>query len=184
MVKSKKINSNKFLNKKYLIIGLVMFVVILLGIYTYKWVNVAHKDKISKSYLIDKEHLVYELKTYEEISLLRTEAPSEYLVFVSFSNSDDTYELEKDMAKIIDKRNLSDHMYYVNMTKHYKKEDFVEKINKAFMFDKEIIKKAPVVLYFVDGELAIDGIAEREDGLMMQVGDFEQLLDIKGIDYE
>lgn len=167
--------------KNYVVAIAVVVVVVLLTLYIFQWKKVYDEGKISTSYLIKSNTISNEMKDLDEIESVFTEAPTEYFVYISYVNSEEVYNLEKDLKEVIDDFNLKDNFYYLNATSLMKETDYLEKINKAFGLTDQKITKLPTILFFRDGKLATDGIVKREDNQIIQASDFRQLLDIKEI---
>ena len=61
------------------------------------------------------------------------------------------------------------------MYKYFKKLNYIDKINKSLKLEEEI-KQVPTIVYIREGKVV--DIIERSDDNMMNVGDFQKLLDI------
>ncbi len=170
--------------KNYVIVGAIIIGLVLITTYIYNWYVLTEEERIANSYLITEKYLTYELNDIEELTTTLTagELPTEYFVFINYTKTKETYELEKELSTVIEEYNLNDKMYYVNVTDYKEDKTFLSDINKAFGFTENIIKKIPTILYFKDGELAIDGIISREDDNLMNSGDFVKMLDIHGFE--
>ena len=68
-----------------------------------------------------------------------------------------------------------DQFYYLNVTSIKEKENYIEDINKSLALDAKI-KQVPTIVYIKEGKVV--DIIERNDDNMMNVGDFQKLLDI------
>ncbi len=180
-MKGKKFNLKAIPLKNYLIALGIVILVTFGSLYIFKWIEVYNEKKVATSYLMDNKVLVYEIKELSEIEAALSETPSDYFVFVTYNKNEDTFELEKELEPVITDYNLQQYIYYVNVTDMMDDDNYLDKINKSLGLDKGTIEKVPSILYFTDGELAVDGIVEREDELMINAGDFEKLLEIKGI---
>ena len=175
MVKKKK---NSISSKNYIIVILISVVAILLTIYAFSWYNIFKEKKYSESYLIKTNTISLEVNDLTEIENTFTEAPTEYFVYIGYKNDENVYKLEKDLKKIIDKNNLNDNFYYIDITDLKNEDNYLEKLNNALGLSENKITRVPTIIYFKDGKVAKDAIITREDLQIMNAGDFEQLLEI------
>ena len=83
--------------------------------------------------------------------------------------------MEKDLKKVINKYELNDKFYYLNVSDIKEKKNYIDKINKSLKLEEEI-KQVPTIVYIREGKVV--DIIERSDDNMMNVGDFQKLLDI------
>ncbi len=180
MAKAKKMKEIPL--KNYLIAGIILVLLVLITNYFFNWYKLSQEERVANSYLITEKVLTYELNDIEELTttLNAAELPNEYFVLISYTKTEETYELEKDLAPVIEDYNLNDKMYYVNVTDYKNEPNFLSDLNQAFGFTESIIKTIPTILFFEEGELAIDGMVIREDEHMINSGDFVKILDIHG----
>ena len=107
-----KKNEKKIAPKRY-VIALVLFIgVILLTIYIFKWYQVFNEKKITKSYLVSSHVISNEINSIDELSSVFTEAPSEYFLYIGYTNDKNVYDMEVGLKKIIRKYELQDQFYY------------------------------------------------------------------------
>ena len=105
----------KYSPKNLYILIAIIAVFILGGLYVFKWQQVKQEEKLMKSYLISSGAVNLEIKNLDEVSYYKTEAPSSYFVLISYTGSEDTYNLEYGLKSIIDKYKLNDEFYYLNV---------------------------------------------------------------------
>ena len=159
---------------KIFIIVLVVGMAILLTIYFTKSHGLKNKNNINNSYLLTTNTINLELKDLNEVPQVFTEAPQEYFVLISYTNDEETHELEKDLKQVIDRYKLNDAFYYYDAKELKEDNDCIDVLNETFKTNK--IKKIPTILYVKDGNV-IEAVT-RYDNNMMKVGDFQKLLDI------
>lgn len=164
--------------KNYVIAILISLLTIFLTCYIFSWYNVYQEKKYNESYLISTSTISLEVNDIDEIKNTFTEAPSEYFVYIGYRNDENVYNLEKKLKKVIDSYNLNDNFYYIDVTELKESENYIEKLNNALGLENVKITNVPTIIYFKDGELAKDALITREDQNMMDVGDFEKLLEI------
>ena len=160
--------------KKLYIVLAIIIIAVLGGLYIFKWQQVKQKEKLMKSYLVSSGAVNLEIKNLDEVNYYKTEAPSSYFVLISYTGSEDTYELEKGLKTIIDKYKLNDEFYYLNIDSIKNEDNYITRLNTAFNTDK--IKTVPVILYYKDNEI-IDTV-KRLDEQVIKAADFQKLLDI------
>ena len=161
--------------KNYFIaIGLVVAAV-LLTLYGFAWYNVLKEGKVAQSYLVKEKVISSVIQCLEEVEAIFAVVPDEYFIYISYTGSEEIYNMEKDLKKVINKYELNDQFYYLNVTSIKDKETHIEDINKSLNLDAEI-KQVPTIVYVKEGKVV--DIIERNDDNMMNVGDFQKLLDI------
>lgn len=146
--KSKKNNIN-FKKLFYFIIGFLL--IIFLIWYIISWKNVKKEEKLMNSYLITSNTLSVEIKDLSETIQVLKESPSEYFVYISYTNDEKVYSFEKKLKKLIDNYNLKDEFYFVNVTNIKDDENFYSEINDTF--NTKLINNIPSILHFKNNEL-------------------------------
>ena len=146
--KSKKNNIN-FKKLFYFIIGFLL--IIFLIWYIISWKNVKKEEKLMNSYLITLNTLSVEIKDLSETIQVLKESPSEYFVYISYTNDEKVYSFEKKLNKLIDNYNLKDEFYFVNVTNIKDDENFYSEINNTF--NTKLINNIPCILHFKNNEL-------------------------------
>lgn len=161
--------------KNYLIaIGLVVAAV-LLTVYGFAWYNVLKEGKVSQSYLVKEKVISNEIQSLKEVEAIFAEVPDEYFVYISYTGSEEIYDMEKDLKKVINKYELNDQFYYLNLTAIKDNENYIDKLNESLKFEEKVTQ-VPTIVYVREGKVV--DIIERNDNNMMNVGDFQKLLDI------
>ena len=161
--------------KNYFIaIGLVVAAV-LLTLYGFAWYNVIKEGKVSQSYLVKEKVISSEIQSLDEVEAIFAEVPDEYFIYISYTGSDVVYNLEKKLKKVINQYELNDQFYYLNVTSIKDKENHLDEINKSLKLNTNI-KQIPTIIYVKEGKV-VDFI-KRNDNNIMNVGDFQKLLDI------
>ncbi len=155
--------SKKIPKKNYIILFIMIMFVIAITFTIVKIGNVYNTQKLKKSYLSNYINKV-ELK---DISNILTEPSSELFVFITKTNDENVYNLEKDIKKVIKKHNLRDNFIYID----YSNEKDLKKLNESL---KTNIKKIPALIYYRDGKVA-ESIDSNE--YFINVGNLEKILD-------
>lgn len=146
--KSKKNNIN-FKKIFYFILGFLL--IIFLIWYITSWKNVKQEEKLMNSYLITSNTLSVEIKDLSETVQVLKESPSEYFVYISYTNDEKIFNFEKKLKKLIDNYNLKDEFYFVNVTNIKDDENFYSEINDTF--NTKLINNIPCILHFKNNEL-------------------------------
>lgn len=174
--KSKKNNIN-FKKLFYFIIGFLL--IIFLIWYIISWKNVKQEEKLMNSYLITSNTLSVEIKDLSETVQVLKESPSEYFVYISYTNDEKVFNFEKKLKKLIDNYNLKDEFYFVNVTNIKDDENFYSEINDTF--NTKLISNIPSILHFKNNELK--KVIYNKD-LNKTYTDFENLLKENEFDKE
>lgn len=174
--KSKKNNIN-FKKLFYFIIGFLL--IIFLIWYIISWKNVKQEEKLMNSYLITSNTLSVEIKDLSETIQVLKESPSEYFVYISYTNDEKVFNFEKKLKKLIDNYNLKDEFYFVNVTNIKDDENFYSEINDTF--NTKLISNIPSILHFKNNELK--KVIYNKD-LNKTYTDFENLLKENEFDKE
>lgn len=146
--KNKKNNIN-FKKLFYFILGFLL--IIFLIWYIISWKNVKQEEKLMNSYLITSNTLSVEIKDLSETVQVLKESPSEYFVYISYTNDEKIFNFEKKLKKLIDNYNLKDEFYFVNVTNIKDDENFYSEINDTF--NTKLINNIPCILHFKNNEL-------------------------------
>ncbi len=169
--------------KNYVLAAVIVVVIILLTWYGFTWYKVLQEGKVSTSYLVKEKIISNEMKKLEEVSAVLSEAPNKYYLYISYTGSEEIYKMEKDLKGLINEYGINDTMYYLNVTSLKENETYIDEINKvlkeALIFNGDEIKQVPTIVYINDG-VVID-IVDRNDDNIMNVGDFQKLLDVNKV---
>lgn len=171
-----KSNSYESLKKAVGILALIVGA-ILIVLYINRWNEVKDFEKYRNSYLIDSNTISLEMKDIDEIDTILdvTETPNFYFLYISYTNDEDIYNLEKQLKPLIDDYHLQDKFYYLNVTTIKEENpDYKDEIANNLHFDVDLLDKLPVILYFENGELAYNKA-------IYNAQDFQDLLETEDI---
>ena len=161
--------------KNYVIAFGIVVAAVLLTIYGFAWYNVLKEGKVSQSYLVKEKVISNEIQSLDEVEAIFAEVPDEYFIYISYTGSEEIYNMEKELKKVINKYELNDQIYYLNVTEIKEKDDYIDKINKSLNLEEKVTQ-VPTIIYIKEGKVV--DIIKRSDDNMMNVGDFQKLLDI------
>ena len=165
----------KIPNKNYLIALLSILAALLLTLYGFEWYKFYQSERMSESYLISSNTILKEIKNLEDLPIVLSEPPSEYFLYISYTNSREIHRLEKDLAKIIKEYDLKEEFYFLNVTDIKDDKDFFTKLNKTLDLSFEI-KNVPIILYFRDSEF-VNRIPYPDTNKIIKAADFQHLID-------
>ncbi len=149
--------------KNYIYLLIMIIVVVSLTFLIFNINKNYQTEKLETSYLANYLTVV---KT-EELSNILSEPSSELFIFVTKTNDENVFNLEKDLKKIIKKHDLRDNFILLD----YTDESNVEELNKILKSDIETI---PAIIYIKNGEF-IKSIDSKES--LLKSSDFEKMLD-------
>lgn len=178
MTKIKK--NEKFIPvKNYILAAIIVVVIIGLTWYGFAWYNVLKENKVSKSYLVKEKYISNEIADLNEIGDIFTEAPDSYFVYISYTGDEQVYNMEKSIKDLIKEYNLSEQIYYLNVTSIKEEDNYLDKINETLNLTDRKVVKVPSILYFYEGKL-VEMTDTKSDGLMTK-SDFQKLIEIVNI---
>lgn len=165
---------NKSQTKRWVIMLCIILAIIFSILYFYKWYQVKEQEKYLNSYLITTNTISQEMTDINEISSVLSETGSYYFVYIGYTKDEKIYEFEKDLKPIIDKYDLHNNFYYINVTDiKEQNKNYLKALAKELNIKENELKEVPTILYFNDGEL-IKGV--------YNIRDFKNLLTTENID--
>lgn len=173
-VKKENVKKKEYSTKDIIIALLIIIIIILLGIYIFKLRSNRNKNNMANSYLLSTGTVNLVIDDLDDVNQTLSEAPTEYFVLITYTNDENTYNLETGIKKIIDDYKLNTSFFYLNIKDYMEDKDYLQKLNNVFNTDK--ITKVPIILYYRNGSL-IDTV-KRDDNNVINAGDFQRLLDI------
>lgn len=166
--------------KNYILAAVIVVVIIGLTWYAFAWYNVVQENKVSTSYLVQEKIISKEITDLNEVSNIFAEAPDSYFIYISYTGDEQIYNMEKSIKSIIKSYNLSDNMYYLNVTSIKDEKGYMDKINKTLGLTDRKVVKVPTILYFEDGKLV--EMTDAKSDLLMTRSDFQKLIILSGIE--
>ena len=168
--------------KNYVIVFFVAIAVIALCWYAISWHKVIQENKMSTSYLIKSKVISNEIQSLDELTDVFSEAPSTYYLYISYTGDEEIYKMEKELTALINEYNIGEQFYFLNVTSIKKDNDYIDKINNALELTSRKVKSVPTIIYYDDGKI-VDMIT-MEGNNIMNIGDFQKLLDVNRIEKE
>ena len=161
--------------KNYVIAFGIVVAAVLLTMYGFSWYNVLKDGRIAQSYLVKEKVISNEIQSLKEVDAVFAEVPEEYFIYISYTGSEDIYNTEKKMKKVINDYDLNDKIYYLNVTSIKDDKDYIDKINESLKLEEKVTQ-VPTIVYIKEGKVV--DIIKRSDDNIMNVGDFQKMLDI------
>ena len=174
-VKKKKIEPINYFYALLIIVGCVLLV-----LYIFKWRDVKQEEKLMNSYLISSNTIQNSVKDLDSLNLIRQEAPSSYFIYLSYHGDEKIYELEEELKPIIDKYDLNDIFYYVDLTKLKEDDGYLDKVNDAL--DVKDIENIPAIIYVNEGKINKKDILDGTSDSILSVSELENLLELYEFD--
>ena len=144
---AKKKNERYIPLKNYFIMILFIIGAILLSWYSLKWYDVFEQNKLSKSYLTQNKIITNELTELNEIETVFSEI-QDYYLYISFTGNKDVYNLEKKLAKIINKYELNDNFYILTINSSKDDNSFLEQLSKKLKIDNIEKTNIPIIIIY------------------------------------
>ncbi len=131
--------------KNYIIALFIVFIVVFLTFYIFKWFNFYEK----KDMVSPLTGFCNEIQ-YNELENSLVETPNSYFVYVSYTNDDDAYRLEKQIKRVIVDNELQSKVYYLNVSNEKNEDNFINNLNNKLNLKDLKIKYLPAIVYYSD----------------------------------
>ena len=159
-----------------LVLGFIL-IIAAWDIYTYYSFDAYHTSYLVNTATIKKDNVIKLNDAKEVFKKLK----GNYFVYVSYTDDKEIYKLEKKIKKLVDKYKLNDKFYYINVDDEKKEKDFMNLINQYLNTEDVNIKNLPTIFYVnSEGEVTYNNVIAKEEGKLMDIGDFQKLIDING----
>ena len=138
--------------KNYYIGVVIALLIIFAVLYYFMVYETSKQSKYKESYLVSSGTINLSINKLNEIEQVFSEVPDKYFVFISYTQDESEYKLEKKLQPIIEDYSLKDSFYLINITKQKDDDDFYDKINETFNLKKDKINSIPIIVYFENKE--------------------------------
>ena len=166
--------------KKFVHAVTLIITVLLIGYFSYATYDQFTNSKIQKSYLVSKKMVEKDFNIEEDLSELKN-MTGERFIYISYTGDKGIYNLEKEMRKLIEEYDLKDKFYYVNIDSIKNDDNVISAINNLLDIEEGLVTKIPTIIYVnKNNEILRDNVITRLDDNLMEIGDFQKLLDING----
>ncbi len=143
---AKKIFAKKIPKKNYYVVLLVSVLVIIITLYIRSFYISYRISRINESVFSNKN--INQINT-EDFNFTVGET-SEAIIYVSYTGSDEVYDMEKKLYREIKKKKLTEKIIYWNVT-DLKREEYLSILKNAFPDIEREITSAPMLIYIKDG---------------------------------
>lgn len=162
--------AKKIPTKNYVILFGIAVLIICACFAFYNVYNEVKDNNISSSPLSTHQVL------YEDLTDTTVEMNADTLLLVSYVQDEEVHNNEKEIRKMLNKKNLLDNVLYLDVTEYKDRDNFIEELNKTLKLeDKLKIDKIPAIIYYKDG---IPTITIDSKNHLVNVGDFEHIIDM------
>lgn len=160
--------------KNYVILGCIYLLTIFVVIYLCTWYQEyeEYKKTIPELHGIVPEMTKIELGHYVQES-------DKALVFLCVPSDDTCRQFEKDLKKLIQKRELKDSMVYLNLQDELKAPILFQELKEQYQI-KETLSYYPAFLLFENG--TVDQVLQGNAYTDLSLGEVEQFLDMYFVD--
>lgn len=156
--------------KNYIILIGLIVLVICACFATYNLYNIYEDNKISESPLGNKQLL------YEELKNATKDMEADTFLVISYTQNREVYNNEKNIKKLLTKRNLIDNVLYLDITEYKDNLELPKEMNSILKLSGNLeIKKFPALVYYVNGSPVY--VKDSVDHLLNS-GDFEQAIEM------
>ena len=139
----------------------------MLTIYICRWIKIYKDEELSKSPLINKVNEISFLELKETIA-----ETNEAIVYFGYTMDEEVYSLEEKIAHEIDKKNLKELIYYINVKDYLENDDYKKLIVSSIPELENKNLNAPMFIYIKRGiPIKIVSSAKK----MITINDFKNL---------
>ena len=147
----KQNNLRKVPLRNYALAILMFIAVVLITLYLFKWYQVKNKERIATSYLVENNLITSEIKTFEELNDVLAENSSRLILYISYRNDKDIYNIEKNYKKIFKNYNIQEIFTLFDITDIKEdNKDYKKMINEFLDIN---VNGFPVIIYYEDGQI-------------------------------
>lgn len=177
----KKKNKYKEIYNRYCLAGVIILGVFIISYLGFTFINDTNEKRYQQSYLV-KSKLVKDSYNIEgNLSNIKN-LSGDYYLYISYTGSESIYKMEKDLKKLIKEYKLQDKFYYINIDSIKSSDNKISLVNELLGLDDIKVEKVPTIIYVnKDNKVLRNNIITRKDDSLMEVGDFQKLLDINEI---
>ena len=174
MMSNKKNEKQKKSIKNYIILIAIFGLTILLVWYIAKWYEV--RSDYKKETPVIRGTLNYEITSVDFYHYIM-ENPSS-VFYMCTSSSDNCRSFEKDLKKLIIKKNLQNSIIYLNLSDSDIPE-FVKSFNDNYKYKVKLTKNYPALVEFTDGK--VTGLIQNTKDDILTITKVNQFLELQHI---
>lgn len=161
--------------KNYLIAFIILFGSIFVAFYLFSCYKINKDERLMNSYLITTNTIESNINDLASLKQVMQEAPESYFIYISYTNDEDVYDLEKKLKKEIDTHKINDIFYYVDVTLLKENNtNYLNEIEKVLNVKK--ISNVPAIIYVRNNEISEENIITGKNNKMLNINDLKKLL--------
>lgn len=156
--------------KNYIILVGVIVLILMACFAAYNIYNIYQENMIKTSPLAETVIL------YDDLKNATTEINADTFLVISYVEDQKVYNNEKEIRKMLTKKDLLGNVMYLNVTDYMMQDGFIKELNEVLKLkDRLAIETLPAIVYYKDG-VAVKTVDSKDS--LINVGDFEQLIDM------
>ena len=154
-----------------ILVGLVILVICICMALSHLYILIENnKIKVSPLSSTANEIILDDLKK------TKVELPADVFVIIGYTKDKVMNKHEKEIAKVLNKNNLMDSVYYIDAYDYREDKEYVEEVNKVLKIDEsKQIKKIPAIIYISNGEVTYTIDSSEK---LINSGDIEKIIDM------
>ena len=163
----KSIKNNDIPIKNYIILLFICLGITLITIYICRWIKIYKDEELNKSPLSDIVNEVSFLELKETVA-----ETNEAIIYFGYTMDEEVYSLEEKLANEIDKKNLKEYVYYINVKDYMENDEYKSVIIKTISDLEGKDLNVPMIMYVKRG-IPIKIISSGKK--MITINDFKNL---------
>ena len=154
-----------------ILVGLVILVVCLCMALSHLYILIEN-NKIKVSPLSSTSNEI----TLDDLKKAKVYLPADVFIVVGYTKDKVMNKHEKEIAKVLNKNNLMDSVYYIDSYDYRDNKEYVDELNQVLKIDEsKQLKKIPAIIYISNSEITytIDSTDKLIDS-----GDIQKIIDM------
>lgn len=162
-------------SKNYYIVIIVTILVVLLMIFIKSFYTNYTSSKLSES--IFSNQVINQINI-DDFDYVLPEI-SESIIFVSYSNNNEIYNMEKKLYKELEKNNQLDNIIFLDVSNYLNNNEYIKILKSKFSNIENEINSAPMFIYIKDG-VAVEAMSSELK--MVDYKIYKKMIDKYGIE--
>lgn len=154
----------------YIKLGIILTITIILTLSFSNLYRNYERNKISEGFISKYVSVV----KYNELASILTEMNSDTLLYISYVNDKDVYNLEKKIRKVLKNNELEDNFFFVDATNYINDSKIVTNLNSTLNIASDESVVLPAIVYFKNN-IPMDYIDSKAN--LINTTDLELLLE-------
>lgn len=154
----------------YIKLGIILTITIILTLSFSNLYRNYERNKISEGFISKYVSVV----KYNELASILTEMNSDTLLYISYVNDKDVYNLEKKIRKVLKNNELEDNFFFVDATNYINDSKIVTNLNSTLNIASNESVVLPAIVYFKNN-IPMDYIDSKAN--LINTTDLELLLE-------